>query len=526
MTSPIHANAAGEGHDHTETCLAFPPGALAAGITRYAAGSVLSGKYRLDSLLGEGGMGAVWRATNTLLDLPVAIKLIRADLDRNALRARLQLEARSVAKLGHPAIVRIYDVGETEQGDPFIVMELLEGKTLAEMLGQGRLSAVHAVQLLLPIIDACAVAHARGIVHRDLKPDNLLIARDEHRLQPKILDFGIAKLTDPREIDLRLTEIGTVVGSPDYMSPEQARGQDDVDYRTDIWSVCVVLYEAVTGRVPFNAPNYNALLRAIVEDEPRPVTDFAAGDLQLSQIICRGLAKSPEGRYPSMGELRHALAGWLLSHGVQEDACGTSLDAKWLSRASDPALLDGGIEDSLEGFDSSRRRTHDSNPSAHAVDSRGPFTATIRPEVVARTRARRLTAAALVTALCLALLFLAPRRSLPNAGAAAWLGQRSEHPLPPPAPKPAVPLPPASAVTVAAPQVSPAPVVAIPVSALPLSKTPAAASVARGSQTTPSQRPASRRAVASAAAPATVTVPHPTAPARPKPSELDLISPY
>jgi serine/threonine-protein kinase len=526
MTSPIHANAAGEAHDHTETCLAFPPGALAAGITRYAAGSVLSGKYRLDSLLGEGGMGAVWRATNTLLDLPVAIKLIRADLDRNALRARLQLEARSVAKLGHPAIVRIYDVGETEQGDPFIVMELLEGKTLAEMLGQGRLSAVHAVQLLLPIIDACAVAHARGIVHRDLKPDNLLIARDEHRVQPKILDFGIAKLTDPREIDLRLTEIGTVVGSPDYMSPEQARGQDDVDYRTDIWSVCVVLYEAVTGRVPFNAPNYNALLRAIVEDDPRPLTDFAAGDLQLSQILCRGLAKSPEARYPSMGELGHALALWLLSHGIQEDACGTSLEAKWLSRASDPALLSGGTEDSLPGLDASRKRTHDSNPNADAVDSRGPFTATIRPEAAARTRVRRVSAAAaLVGALALALL-LAPRRSTPSAEAASWLGQRSEHALPPPAPKATLAHPIASAATVEAPpQVSPAPVVAIPVSALPVAKAPAAASVARGLQTAPAQRAASRRAVASTA-PATAIAPRPAASARPKPSELDLISPY
>src|SRR5450755_525819 len=139
MSSPVAAKTTGE--DHTETCLAFPPGALAAPMARYGAGSVLCGKYRLEALLGEGGMGAVWRAANLLLDLPVAIKLIRADLDRNALRARLQLEARSVAKLGHPAIVRIYDVGETEAGDPFIVMELLHGETLAQMLAQGRLAA-------------------------------------------------------------------------------------------------------------------------------------------------------------------------------------------------------------------------------------------------------------------------------------------------------------------------------------------------------------------------------------------------
>src|SRR5450432_133926 len=229
-------------------------------------------------------MGAVWRAANLLLDLPVAIKLIRADLDRDALRARLQLEARSVAKLGHPAIVRVYDVGETELGDPFIVMELLHGETLAQLLAQGRLSAVRAVQLILPIVDALAVAHARGIVHRDLKPDNLLIALEDQRTQPKILDFGIAKLTDPRDANHRLTEIGTVVGSPDYMSPEQARGREDVDYRTDIWSLCVVLYEAITASAPFSASNYNALLRAIVEDEPKPLSEHAAGDAPLWEI--------------------------------------------------------------------------------------------------------------------------------------------------------------------------------------------------------------------------------------------------
>src|SRR5450432_707965 len=261
-------------------------------------------------------MGAVWRAANLLLDLPVAIKLIRADLDRNALRARLQLEARSVAKLGHPAIVRIYDVGETEAGDPFIVMELLHGETLAQMLAHGRLSAVHTVQLLLPIIDACAMAHARGIVHRDLKPDNLLIARENQRIQPKILDFGIAKLTDPRDANHRLTEAGTVVGSPDYMSPEQARGRDDVDYRTDIWSLCVVLYEAIAGTTPFAASNYNALLRAIVEDQPSSLGDYAAGDPELWAILQKGLAKDPQARHRSMAELGRALAAWLLSHGV------------------------------------------------------------------------------------------------------------------------------------------------------------------------------------------------------------------
>jgi serine/threonine-protein kinase len=511
------------GEDHTETCLAFPEGALAAPMSRYAAGSVLSGKYRLDALLGEGGMGAVWRATNLLLDLPVAIKLIRADLDRNALRARLQLEARSVAKVGHPAIVRIYDVGETELGDPFIVMELLHGDTLAQMLAQGRLSAARAVQLVLPIIDACAVAHARGIVHRDLKPDNLLIALEDQRLQPKILDFGIAKLTDPRDADHRLTEIGTVVGSPDYMSPEQARGRDDVDYRTDIWSLCVVLYEAITGAGPFSASNYNALLRAIVEDEPKSLSDHAAGDTQLWEILKKGLAKDRSQRHRSMAELGRELAAWLVSHGVQEDACGISVDSKWLGRASDPSALGEASPDSppmRPAFNS--KVTHDSLPGGNGLDSRGPFTATIRPNSGSRQRTLRAAAVAcaVVGALGVTLLLaLAPARH-PVASPAAAAPERAEpaattrnEPTPPSAASAAPPVP------TVHPEVT-----ASPSTATALAPAPKPASVAFRSA-----RPAITTALPSRplAAPAAARpTPSPAPALKSSPRDLDLISPY
>jgi len=344
----------------------------------YEPGALLSDKYRLESLLGEGGMGAVWRATNVHLDLPVAIKLIRADLDRGALRARLQLEARSAAKLGHPAIVRVYDVGESALGDPFIVMELLQGETLAQLIAQGRLRSTRAVQLILPIIDALAMAHGRGIVHRDLKPDNLMIAYEEQHCRPKILDFGIAKLTDPGDADHKLTEIGAVVGSPEYMSPEQARGLDEVDAGTDIWSMCVVLYEALTGCAPFTATNYNALLRCIVEEEPKPLSEYAVGDGELWQILRRGLNKDRGQRYANISQLGQALAGWLLRQGVTEDACGSSLDAKWYQRAHEP---------------SERARTDSAPASVPVCESgpvstgmaRGPFTATIHPRASAHT---------------------------------------------------------------------------------------------------------------------------------------------
>jgi len=374
MRTPIDRQATGE--EQT---------AIGQAAARYVAGTLVSGKYRLETLLGEGGMGSVWHATNTLLDLPVALKLIRADLDHGALRARLQLEARSAAKLGHPAIVRVYDVGESELGDPFIVMEHLRGETLGQLLSRGPLPATRAVQLLLPIIDALAVAHARGIIHRDLKPDNVMIALEEQQVLPKILDFGIAKLTDPRDSEHKLTEIGTVVGSPEYMSPEQARGLDDVDAGTDIWSTCVVLYEALTGEPPFTASNYNALLRSIVENEPKPLSENMPGASELWAILERGLRKDRTQRYAKISELGRALAAWLLDQGVTEDACGSALDSKWLGRTS--AAPSSGGSATLAGprQQSVARLPYDSS-SDSTEPARGSFSATIRSAEPGRTR--------------------------------------------------------------------------------------------------------------------------------------------
>lgn len=304
---------------------------------KYNVGDVLLGKYRLVSILGEGGMGEVWEAHNVPLDAPVAVKLIRADLDEGSAAQRLVQEARAAARLGHPAIVRIFDVGETRHGDPFIVMERLRGESLAAVAErQGRLPAASAVQVLLPIADALANAHIKGIVHRDIKPENIYVAEDENgELQPKLLDFGVVKL-EHAETNSNLTQMGTVVGSPGYLSPEQARGSDDIDYRVDVWAFSVVLYEVITGVAPFNGGNYNALLRSIVEDEPRPTTDHAAGDGELWSIVERGLRKDRDERWPSMMEYGRALAQWALQAGVDEDVCGTGIELKWLSSSKSP----------------------------------------------------------------------------------------------------------------------------------------------------------------------------------------------
>jgi serine/threonine-protein kinase len=304
----------------------------------YAPGDVIAGKYTLEELLGTGGMGSVFRARNSAIDMQVALKLIRTDLDRALLSSRLLQEARAAAKLSHSAIVRVFDVGQTDAGDPFIVMELLHGETLAAIIDRdGRVESTRAVQLLLPIADALSVAHGKGFVHRDVKPDNVFISTDaEGQLQPKLVDFGIVK-EEHASVDTQLTQVGAVMGSPDYMSPEQARGLDSIDQRSDVWSFSVVLYEAITGAVPFESKNYNALLRMIVENEPVALRDLSAADGELSAIVSKGMSKEPGARWASMGQMGRALASWLFDQGIVDDACGVSLETRWLSRTDSAA---------------------------------------------------------------------------------------------------------------------------------------------------------------------------------------------
>jgi serine/threonine-protein kinase len=246
------------------------------------------------------------------------------------MHGRLLQEARAVASLGHPAIIRGFDFGTTERGDPFIAMELLHGESLAELLRRrSKVGATRAVQTLLPIVDALVAAHATGIVHRDLKPDNIFVSREAGgRLQPKVLDFGIAKAE--RSVSPHLTREGMVLGSPAYMSPEQARGNADVDARSDIWALCVVLYQLVTGQLPFVADNGNALLWSIVEKPALPFTELGVTEPELWTIVARGLEKSRDARWQTMSELGKSLAEWLLGKGVEQDICHASLRAQWL----------------------------------------------------------------------------------------------------------------------------------------------------------------------------------------------------
>ncbi len=297
----------------------------------YLAGEVIADRYKLETQIGRGGMGVVWVAHSLVLGIDVALKLIRADAAAAGVGSRMAREAHAAARLGHPALVRVFDFGWTNRGDPFLVMELVQGDTLGEAILRGSMNAIRAVQILLPIADGLRVAHERSIIHRDIKPDNILLSADAlGRRQPKLLDFGIAKVEQKSGSAGKITQMGAVLGSPEYMSPEQALGQDDIDPRTDVWSLSIVLYEMITGKIPFNKPNYNALMHAIINDDPEPTTKHGEGDGSLWTVLKKGLAKDRSERWADMTEFGMALALWLYEHGIKEDISGNSIRAVWL----------------------------------------------------------------------------------------------------------------------------------------------------------------------------------------------------
>lgn len=301
----------------------------------YTAGDVIANKYRLTRVLGEGGMGAVWLARNLALEIDVAIKLIRHDYANAEGAMRLLQEARAAARIGHPCIVRVFDFGTTERADPFIVMEVLQGESLAQALARkGKLSAISAVRTLLPVASALAAAHTKGIVHRDLKPDNIRLVTDERgAVIPKVVDFGIAKLHHD-DIPRETTQAGVILGSPHYMSPEQACGRSDVDHRTDVWAFSVMLYEVITGKRPFEGPNYNALISSILVFHPAPWDQHDIHEPDLWKLVAKGLAKESDDRWQSMQEYGEVLATWASQRDVETDAAGNSLRAHWLAAAT------------------------------------------------------------------------------------------------------------------------------------------------------------------------------------------------
>ncbi len=270
-------------------------------------GKLVGGKYRLEKPLARGGMGSVWLARHTELDAPVAVKFMVHELvGTPAAEARFKREAKAAAQLRSPHVVHIHDYG-VEDGAPYMVMELLEGQDLAgEIARSGRLSVSRVATIVTQVAKALAMAHAAGIVHRDLKPSNLFLSRSGEDEIVKVLDFGVAKETMTTLVVDRTTS-GVLIGSPQYMSPEQARGEH-VDLHSDLWSLGVVVYEAVTGAPPFDSTHLGALLAKINEASPAAPTSIAP-DLPaaIDGFMARALARKPEERFPSAKALADAL---------------------------------------------------------------------------------------------------------------------------------------------------------------------------------------------------------------------------
>src|SRR5205809_2460552 len=304
--------------------------------------------YRIVSKIGAGGMGEVYLAQDTKLDRKIALKILPADLAANQDRMRrFTQEAKSAAALNHPNIAHIYEIGEHE-GVNFIAMEFIDGETLREKIHREQTDLRKLLRYLQHVAEGLAKAHAAGIVHRDLKPDNIMITRDGHA---KILDFGLAKLIEPQPMPggdssevatvvmRQHSSPGTVMGTVSYMSPEQAQGKTkEIDQRSDIFSFGCILFEAATGKKPFEGESIIKSLHMVVYEPAPPIADFnPSAPSELQRIVRRCLAKDRDDRYQSVKGVGIELRGW------RRDMEGGGIDRRVPRRQKFGVPSSGGI---------------------------------------------------------------------------------------------------------------------------------------------------------------------------------------
>jgi eukaryotic-like serine/threonine-protein kinase len=277
-------------------------------------GKVIQDRYRIDSVIAKGSMGVVYKATQELIGREVAVKVLHGYLvdDEESIK-RFHKEAKAASRLNHPNITTLYDYGVLGRGQPYIVMDLLRGSSLADTLKQrDYLPLDEALVIFRQVCDALGEAHKRGVVHRDIKPENIMLDYTDKGVNVKVVDFGIAKFLQEADDTIgKITKTGTVCGSPTYMSPEQC-DDNKVDHRSDLYSLGVVLYETITGRVPFSNKDIYAVMTMHVKENPaalkqiRPDLDFPS---YLQAVVDKALTKSPDGRYQSAQEFFESLQG-------------------------------------------------------------------------------------------------------------------------------------------------------------------------------------------------------------------------
>jgi serine/threonine-protein kinase len=278
-------------------------------------GKTIGGKYLVRSVLGEGGMGSVYEAENLALGRSVAVKVLHPAQARKKIAVkRFHQEARSAGAIGHPNICEVYDLGTLDDGSPYLVMERLIGETLADRIqSEGGLPFDDVIEIVTQVLSGLVAAHDKDIIHRDIKPENIFLTK-RVGCPPvaKLLDFGVSKMIAPihneREEDLDLTRTGMVMGTPFYMSPEQARGDRNLDARVDLYACGIILYEALTGRRPFTAANYNALLLQILTTSPRPARELRPALPQgFDEVLDKALARARDDRFQSAAEFQREL---------------------------------------------------------------------------------------------------------------------------------------------------------------------------------------------------------------------------
>ena len=275
-------------------------------------GVTLAGKYLVEELIKRGGMGAVYRGKHVLMDKRVAIKVLRPSLAMDDdVVARFSREAKAASRISHPHAVSVTDFGEAENGVVFLVMEYLDGQTLKEIIKtEGAMSLERTAEIVRQVSGALDAAHEQGVIHRDLKSDNIMLSQTNGGDWAKVLDFGIAKIQQPNGVrDIDITAANLVIGTPQYMSPEQCSHSGPIDARSDVYSLGIIIYEMLAGKVPFTGESPTVIMMKQVQDDP-PSLSEARPDLPAAVvgIVSQALAKQPDNRFQSAGELSKALA--------------------------------------------------------------------------------------------------------------------------------------------------------------------------------------------------------------------------
>lgn len=359
-------------------------------------GTVVASRFQVQRKLGEGGMGAVYKATNITTNRPVALKVMHPEYaQKKDIVKRFMREAKAATVITHPNVIEVLDVVNTDTGEPVMVMELLEGEPLDSVLDRrGALPLAEVARIMTPVVSAVGAAHARAIVHRDLKPENIFLARGtDGVVRPKVLDFGIAKILDPSQINegetkTGATKTGSMLGTPHYMSIEQACGEKDIDHRTDVWSIGIILYVMLSGRRPYEGENYGQILKALMTETPPSVASLVPGlPAEVVDIVERCMARQKDQRPFDLREVYAVLSRFCDAVHVPPP----SMSAAALHEAGSSATL-----------------------AAASV-----YTSAVPGTAATQTRARRMWIWVAVPVLAGAML-----------GTAWWLGVRKDSPVP------------------------------------------------------------------------------------------------